>query len=124
MYIKTMGLLQKLLKGGNKKEFKAKFKAVQEEDRIMEMVEERKKSANRRELERYMKEQEEAQIKEALNKINKERNKENWSSKKKILDGGTSILKDDRPILQEKNIFMNNPKLFKANNKNSMGFFK
>jgi len=124
MYIKTMGLLQKLLKGGNKKEFKAKFKAVQEEDRIMEMVEERKKSANRRELERYMKEQEESQIKEALNEINKRRNKENWSSKKKILDGGTSILRDDRPILKEKNIFANNPNMFKANNKNSMGFFK
>lgn len=121
-----MGMLQRLLrKGGEeKREFKERLKQVQQEDKIAELVEERKKSSNRRELERYMKEQEEEKIKQMLNKINKKRNQETWKSKNGILDKGTSILKDDKPILKEKNIFMNNPNMFKTNKQNSMGFWK
>ena len=60
-----MGLIQNLIKGmgKNKAEFKEKFKHAQEDDRIMSLIEERKKSANRRELEREMNDREEAQIK-------------------------------------------------------------
>jgi len=71
-----MGIIQRLLKGGgkDKAEFKAKLKQAQEEDKIITLIEERKKSANLRELERYAREREESQIKEALNRIHKKQN--------------------------------------------------
>jgi len=124
-----MGLIQRLLKGSksDKAEFKKKLKAAQEEDRINELIMERKKSSNHRALEKEMKRNEEAQITEALRKIDRRKDKETWSSKKKILDNGTSILRDDRPILKEKNIFMNNPNMFSTShskrNKTDMGFW-
>ena len=103
-----MGLLQNLLKGmgKDKREFKEKFKQAQSDDKVMTMVEERKKSANRRELEKYMKDKEEEEVKVMLDKIHKKQNEEMWKSKNSILASETNILKDDRPILKEKNIFM------------------
>lgn len=103
-----MGLLKRLLgkTDKDKEEFKMRLKQAQDEDKIMNLIEERKKSANKRELERYMKEREEEQIKNTLNKIHKKENSELWKSKNSILDKGTSILKDDHPILKEKNIFI------------------
>jgi hypothetical protein len=89
-----------------KKEKSEKFKQMQEEDKLNEMLLERKKSSNRRELERYYKEQEEKQIKEALDKIHKQQNKESWKGNN--FNNKMTILKDDRPILKEKNIFMDN----------------
>lgn len=105
-----MGLLQRLIKGmgENKKEFKEKFKQAEQEAKISRLIEERQKSSNQRELERYIKEQEEARIKSELDKIHKQQNKEMWKSKKMILGQKTTILKDDRPILMEKNIFLDN----------------
>lgn len=105
-----MGLLKNLISGlgKDKSEFKAKLKQAQEEDKIMNVIEERKKSANQRELERWHKEQQEKYIKEELDKIHKQNNKELWRSKNSILAQKTNILKDDRPILKEKNIFMDN----------------
>ena len=124
-----MGLLQNLLKGsGKKKEFKEKFRQAQEDAKIERTLEERSKSANRRELERYVREQEEAQIKMTLDKIRKQRNQENWKSKKTILGEKTTILNNERPILQEKKIFMNNSNIFTKKhalkNNTDMGFFK
>ena len=60
-----MGLLQNLVKGmkGDKTEFKAKLRDAQEDKRVSDALEERSKSANRRELERYMREKEEERIK-------------------------------------------------------------
>lgn len=111
-----MGLLQKLFKGmsEDKKELKAKFKEAEQNEKIQHMLEERKKSSNQRELERYIKEKEESQIKETLDKIHDKQNKENWKGKmifkghKSILKDDMSILKNDRPILHKKNIFLNN----------------
>ena len=56
-----MGLIQNLIKGmgENKKELKQKFKDAQQDLKIQTMLEERQKSANQRELERYVKEQDE-----------------------------------------------------------------
>ena len=94
----------------------------------MNLIEERKKSANRRELERHIHEQEEAQIKASLDKIRKQRNSENWKTKKTILGEKSTILNEGRPILKEKNIFKGNDNLFtKAHaikNHTDMGFFK
>jgi len=125
-----MGLIQKLLKGGTEeqRDFKDRLKQAQADDRVATMVEERKKSANQRELERYIKEQQEERIKETLNKIHKQNNSELWKSKNSILAKGKSILKEERPILQEKNIFRNNPNMFSKKhaikNNTDMGFFK
>ena len=94
-----------------KKEKKEKFKEMQEDNRLEEMLIERKKSANRRELERYMREDEEKQIKMELDRIHKKQNKDNWSSNT-ILKKDKSILTNDRPILKEKNIFMNQKNMF------------
>ena len=98
---------------------KAKFKEAEENMKIERLLEERQKSANRRELERYMKEQEEIQIKKQLDSIRKKQNQENWKGTNLIK--GTSILKNDRPILKEKNIFKHS----KSNNLIRKGdFFK
>lgn len=119
-----MGLLQNLVKGlkGDKREFKEKFKAAQEEEKIMTLIEERKKSANKRELERYYKENEEARIKMALDKIHKKQNQEMWKTKKTILGEPTTMLKDDRPILKEKNLFLNQNKIPFVKGGNNMFF--
>ena len=102
-----MGLLKNLVRGmgEDRQEIKAKLKEAQQDRRIANIVEEREKSANRREFERYMKEQEEERIKQALDKIRKEKSKEVWKPKKTILDSDTNILANDRPMLKEKNIF-------------------
>jgi hypothetical protein len=105
-----MGLLQRLLgkSNENKEEFKKRFKEAQENQKIENILQERAKSSNRRELERYMKEQEESKIKLALDKIHKQNNSELWKSKNSILAQETNILKEDRNILHEKNIFLDN----------------
>ncbi len=111
-----MGLIQNLVKGmgENKKELKAKFKEAQQELKIRTMIEERSKSANQRELERYVKEANEKAIKEQLDKIHKKQNAENWKGQsilkgqKSILHEDTKILENDRPILGNKNIFLDN----------------
>lgn len=111
-----MGLIQNLIKGmgENKKELKLKFKEAQQEQRVQDMLSERKKSANQRELERYVKEENEREIKETLDKIHKKQNADNWKGTS-ILKSQTNILKDDmkilnndRPILGQKNIFLDN----------------
>jgi len=98
----------------NRKEKSQKFKDMQEQDRLETMLEERKKSSNRRELEKYYKDKEEAQIKQALEKIRKQRTKDNWKGKSimksdyNILKEDKKILSNDRPILHQKNIFLDN----------------
>lgn len=123
-----MGFLQKFVKGigKNKEEFKAKLKEAQEEEKIARIVEERNKSANERDLENRLEKKRQEKIKEALDKLRKEDSKEMWKSKKSILDKGTSILRDERPILKEKNIFTHGKYLFnkRSSKKHSMGFFK
>jgi len=124
-----MGLLKNLLKGsGDRKEIKEKLKQAQQDRKVEKMVLEREKSANQRELERYIEERREAQIKEQLDKIHKRQNQENWKSKNMILGGKTTILNNDRPILKEKNIFHGNKNMFTKEhsimNHTDMGFFK
>ena len=101
----VMDIIKKI--SGNKSETKQKFKQMQEDDRLQTMLEQRKLSANERELEKYMKDQREIQIKNELDKIHKKQNHENWKGDN-ILKSQTNILKNDRPILKEKNIFLDN----------------
>lgn len=101
-----MGIMDMIRKVSENKKMKSeKFKQMQEDDRLNTMLEERKKGANKRELEKYYKDQEEAEIKKALDKIHHQQNKDMWSSKS-ILKSGTPITRNDRPILKEKNIFL------------------
>jgi len=116
-----MGLIKNLLgkSSGDKAEFKAKMKHAQEEDKIERLITERAKSANQREVERYIKEGEEKEYKKILDEIRHKNNSDMWSSNQ-ILTSQTSILKDERPILKEKNIF----KMEKKKDKSKGMFFK
>ena len=112
-----MGLIKKLLgkSSENKAEFKAKLKNAQEEEKIDRIIRERAKSANQREVERYIKEGEETEYKKILDKLRDEQNSEMWGGKgKNVLNSQKSILRDDRPILKEKNIFMEKKKKAKS----------
>jgi len=103
-----MSLMDAIRRMGERKKItKQRFKEVQEEDKIRNLIEQRKLSANERELEKYMKDQRELQIKCELDKIHKKQNHENWKGNNP-LKSQTSILRNDRPILKEKNIFLDN----------------
>ena len=97
-----------------RKEKSETFKKMQEQDRLENMLLERKKSANRRELEKFYKDEEEAEIKKQLDIIHKKQNQDNWKSNS-ILNKDKSIMKTDRPILKEKNIFKGNKNMFVDN---------
>lgn len=117
-----MGIMEVIRKWKDKKSEKSeKFKQLQEDDRLNEMLIERKKSANRRELEKYYHEKEEKEIKEALDKIRKQQTKDSWKSSP--ITKGTNILKNDRPILKEKNIFVDHRNDIPFTKKGDM-FFK
>ena len=106
-----MGIMEIVRNWNDKKKEKSEtFKKMQEQDKLENMLLERKKSSNRRELEKYYKDKEEAEIKKQLDIIHKQQNKDNWKSNS-ILTKGSSILKDDRPILKEKNIFKTSKKM-------------
>jgi glutamate synthase domain-containing protein 3 len=103
-----------------KKEKSEKFKKMQEDYRLNKMLEERQKSANERELDRYMKEQREEQIKSELTKIRNKKNKDSW--KGNILSG-RYMFENDKPILKEKNIFIDHRNDVPLTKKGDM-FFK
>lgn len=100
-----MDVIRKM--GENKKRVKEKFREAQEDRKIEKMLTEREKSSDQRELEKYYKDQREKQIKHELDKIHKKQTRENWKGNN-LLKGGTNILKNDKPILKEKNIFLDN----------------
>jgi len=103
-----MSLMDAIRRMGERKKItKEKFKEAQENMKIEKMLNERAKSSNERELEKYMKDQRELQIKCELDKIHKKQNQDNWKGNNP-LKSQTSILKNDRPILKEKNIFLDN----------------
>ena len=103
-----MSLMDAIRRMGERKKItKEKFKEAQENMKIEKMLEQRQKSSNERELEKYMKDQRELQIKCELDKIHKKQNQDNWKGNNP-LKSQTSILKNDRPILKEKNIFLDN----------------
>jgi len=95
-------------KWGEKKKINSeKYKELEEDYRLNKMLEERQKSSNQRELESYLKEQHEAEIKKQLDIVRKKRTQDAWRSNT-VLGKGSSILKDDNPILKQKNIFKGN----------------
>lgn len=104
-----MGLMDLIRKMSGKKQVtKQKYKEAEEDLRIHQLLEERQKSSNRRELERYMKEAEEEKIKETLDKIRHQKTSDDWGGKSSLMNQKMTILKNDKPILMEKNIFLDN----------------
>lgn len=110
-----MGIMNVIRKMSEKKAIsKEKLKNAQEDMKIQKILEERAMSSNQRELERYMKDQEELRIKQTLEKIRKKEQTDLWSGKNSLMNQKMNILKEDRPILMEKNIFSNNKKISKG----------
>lgn len=99
----------------NRKEKSEKFKEMEDQYMLEKKLMERQKSANKREYEDYVKKQEEDQIKKALDKIHKRQSKDNWKSGNSLIGNKCNMLKDDRPILKEKNIFQDNKNIFTGN---------
>lgn len=100
-----MDLIRKM--SGDRSEVKIKLKEAQQNARVEKMVLDRSKSSNERLLERYMEEERQRNIKAELDQIHKKQNSENWKGNS-ILKQDMNILKNDKPILMEKNIFLDN----------------
>ena len=86
---------------------KAKYKEFEEDMKVQEQYYEKKKSANERELERYMKEAREKQIRKELDKF-READKEEFQYGHQILHVKNMFRGNGESLLKEKNIFTNN----------------
>jgi len=107
--------------GGKENEKKELLKRLKSQDEVETIISERKKSANERELERYMDEDREKEIKERLEYMRKKRKHdidfnhnplkvENIMNKK-----SWEVLKEKNMFKNNKNIFSNQPFIFKSN---------
>lgn len=83
---------------------KEKFKEMEEDYLLRKKLEDRMKSSNERELEKYLKDQREKQIKIKVDKIHKQQNHNMWHGNQ-ILKSDYNILHDEKPILKQQNIF-------------------
>jgi len=109
-----MGLMDVIRRMANKKsERSEKFKQMEEDYRLNKMLMDRQKSSNERELESIMKKKREDNIKKQLNAIHKQQTKDTWSDhsilkSSNILKEDKKIMRDNKPILHQKNIFLDN----------------
>ncbi len=88
-----------------------KFKQMQEDDRLQTMLEERKKSSNERELQRYYRKLREDDIKKQVDAIHKKQSKESWRGKQ-MFNGKCTILKSDKNVLTNDNSMFNSKSIF------------
>ncbi len=102
-------VLKKL--GGSNNVRKQLLKQAQDEDRVMTTLEERKKSANQRELESYIKEEREKNIKKQLIITRKQRDDE-MNFGHNPLGAENVIAKKGWEVLKEKNLFTNENNMF------------
>lgn len=130
-----MGIKDVLQKLGEKaRERKERIRQMDEQIRMQKLVEDRQKSANERELEGYMKEEREEQIKQALEVMRKKRqndinfnhnplntknitNKTDWEvlKERNMFKGGRSNLfhNDGSVLKNNKNLLKNNRRLMR-----------
>ena len=106
-----------------------RLKEMQEQRRMEMMVEEREKSSNQRELERYMKEESEKSIKKNLQEFRELRKREAWSpTKENQILKQPNIFKNHKNILHQDFNLLGGKKLFmkKENNQHKGGncYFK
>lgn len=96
---------------------KNRFREMQTEDRLQETLQARKMSANERELNRFVEEEREARIKNALEKRRAQKHNEIWhgpsalNTPNMFAAGGNSIL-NQPSIMQERNNLLNQERLF------------
>ena len=110
-----MNIRDVLQKMKEKKEAKKQaFRQLQESDQMQTMLEERKLSANQRELERYYKEDSEKSIKEALQIARKKRSDDINFNHNPI--DAKNIMKSEWEVLKEKNQFAGKSNMFENNN--------
>ncbi len=88
-----------------------RFKEAEEERKINRLLDEREKSSNERELERYWREKREEQIKQQLDGIRKQRTREMWESN---IFKQKNIMKGHQPIMTSENMFMGKSNMFKG----------
>lgn len=120
-------IIQKI--GEKQKARKETIKRLDDELRFRKIVEDRTKSSNERELERFQKEEREVAIKETLQQYRKQRQHEinferNPLDVPNITKSKWEVLKEKNQFTTKKNIFMhkenihkNNPNLLKNNKK-------
>lgn len=84
-------------------EKKKRFREMEEEFLMQKRLEEKQKSANERELERFIKERREQRIKNDLERFRKQKKEEFWHGHQ-ILSKGSPILMNERPILKERDV--------------------
>ena len=90
---------------------KERFKQLEEEKRFLEILENRSKSSNLRELEGYYNEEREKDIKEQLIKMRKNR-QDDINFGHNPLDAENVIAKKGWEVMKENNIFKNNKNIF------------
>ena len=105
-----------------KEQKKESFRQMQDQDRMETTLGERKKSSDLRELESYIKENEAKQIKEQLIYMRKERQNDirfnhNALDVKNITNHTDwNVLKERNMFKSKKNMFVNQPPIYKSNN--------
>ena len=102
-------ILEKI--GEKKKERKRKFKEMEENFRLRKMLEDRQKSANERELERFQNEEREENVKEALDFYRRKREKD-IRFNHNPLDVPNITAKTQWEVMKEKNLFTNKKSMF------------
>ena len=109
---------------------KEMFREAEQQMLIQKTLEERQKSANERELERFQKEEREEQIKEALDFYRKKRDRDirfghnpldvkniTNSTEWEVMKEKNMFAKRGNMFSNQENIMKNNPNLLKNNNK-------
>ena len=85
---------------------KEEFRDMKSQDRMREILEQRKKNSNERELERFLEEERQVNIKEQLEAFRAKRREENREQTmlggKNIFKGHTSVLTDNKKLFSMK----------------------
>lgn len=112
-----MGLIQDAIRKWRNK--KAEKEDYEREQRIMEGYEQRKLSADERELIRWEEQERQKRIKAALKSFRERENEEVWSGKKgnpvftpNVIAGQKELFKGDENLFMKKSNFFDQPDLF------------
>ena len=96
-----------------------RLKEMQKEMQMQKMAEDRLKNSNERELEKYMEEERQKQIKEQLEHFRKARQEETWHgnnmfmTKDNMFKGKATMLNQDKSVMDNGRGILNDKKLFK-----------
>ena len=117
-----MGIMDLVKKWKEKNNVKSeKFKEMEEDYRLQKMLEDRQKSSNERQLEKYFKKQREDAIAKQVKAINDKQTKASWKEKS-CYGGKGTMLKSDKNMMDAGNSILKQKNIFKSNRGN--GGFK